>query len=121
MKEEMKRNIEQLIEELREGTLTEEHLRQGLEAVEGMAPKRQSLLYLQANKTSVTSPVLGMALVTDGEASDGPADPDDWPYQTVLEAMNDGWRIIKFPEMALLLDEKRTYGLGCEFILEKWE
>jgi hypothetical protein len=34
--------------------------------------------------------------------------------------MADGWRIIKFPEMALLLDEKRTYGFGWEFVLEKW-
>ena len=83
--------------------------------------KRQSLLYLQANKTSVTSDVLGMSIVEGGKVSAGPADPDDWPYHTVLEAMNDGWRIIKFPEMALLLDEKRTYGLGCEFILEKWQ
>ena len=34
--------------------------------------------------------------------------------------MADGWRIVKFPELAILLDDRRTYGLGCEFILEKW-
>jgi hypothetical protein len=96
-------------------------LREGLKILDGAAPKRQSILYLQAIKTSVTSGVVGMALVQDGKASDGPEDPADWPYQTVLDAVNDGWRIIKFPEMALLMDEKRTYGLGCEFILEKWE
>ncbi len=33
--------------------------------------------------------------------------------------MDDGWRVIKFPEMALLLQEDQTIGLGCEFILEK--
>ena len=59
-----------------------------------------------------------MSLMQDGEISE-PA-PDNWPYETVLDAIRDGWRIIKFPEMALLLDESRTYGLGCEFILEKW-
>ena len=50
----------------------------------------------------------------------GPDEPDDWPYQTVHEAMLDGWRIVKFPEMTLMLvGENETYGLGCEFILEK--
>ena len=50
---------------------------------------------------------------------DGPADPEEWPYRTVVEAIRDGWRVIQFPNLALLLDEKRSYGLGCEFILER--
>ena len=117
----LKELTEQSFESVDQGTVAENDLRRLLDIVEQMGPRRQSLLYLQANKTSVTSGVLGMSVVKDGEVSDGPPDPDGWLYQTVLEAMNDGWRIIKFPEMALLLDEKRTYGLGCEFILEKWE
>ena len=60
-----------------------------------------------------------MALVEDGEVKACPEEPEDWPYQSVLEAMNDGWRIISFPNMALMMDESRTYGLGNEFILEK--
>ena len=60
-----------------------------------------------------------MRIVLDGVVSDGPDDPDDWPYQTVLEALRDGWRIIDFPNLALLLDESRTYAYGAEFILEK--
>ena len=44
---------------------------------------------------------------------------DEWPYNSVLEAMDDGWHVIKFPEMALMLQEDKTFGLGCEFILEK--
>ena len=79
----------------------------------------QDLLYLQTKGTSLDSAVLGMTLVQDGQISDGPEDPDDWPYQSVLEAIRDGWRVIQFPNLALLMDESRTYGLGCEFILEK--
>ena len=52
--------------------------------------------------------------------SDGPEDPDDWPYKTVLEAVRDGWRIIKLPELALAMDDSRTYGLGHEFVLERY-
>lgn len=44
---------------------------------------------------------------------------DNLPYENVLEAVRDGWRIIKFPELALLVDERRTIGLGCEFVLER--
>ena len=40
--------------------------------------------------------------------------------ESIKDALDDGWRIIKFPEMALLMDESRTYGLGSEFIFEKW-
>ena len=77
--------------------------------------KGQDLLYLQAQSTSVDSPLVGMSLVEHGEVRDEPAEPDQWPYQSVLDAIRDGWRIVKFPEMAVLLNEERTYGLGHEF------
>ena len=60
-----------------------------------------------------------MALAESGQILEGPDDPDEWPYNSVLEAIDDGWRVVKFPEMALLLQEDKTFGLGCEFILEK--
>ena len=50
-----------------------------------------------------------------------PDDPDDWTYQSALDAINDGWRVISFPNMALLaLSADDPHGLGFEFILEKW-
>ncbi|MCZ6676230.1 MAG: hypothetical protein O7E52_03160 [Candidatus Poribacteria bacterium] len=116
----IKQQVEQCIDELRQGKLTEGRLRQILDSLADMEPKRQDLLYLQASGTSLASGVVGMSIVLDGQISDGPSDPEDWPYQTVIDAVRDGWRIIKFPDMALLMDEERTYGLGCEFILEKW-
>lgn len=82
--------------------------------------RRQCLLYVQASHTHVASPILGMGLV----AHDGrqlPSDPARWPYGSVLEAMADGWRIISFPDLGRLGDPLRPVGLGCEFILEKWQ
>ena len=79
----------------------------------------QNILYLHARVNSPSSDVLAMRIVENGEISDGPEDPDDWPYQSVLEAIRDGWRVVKFPELALMMDESRTYGLGFEFILER--
>ena len=79
----------------------------------------QDILYLHASVNSLTSEVLAMRIVENGEISDGPEDPDDWPYQSVLEAVRDGWRVVKFPELAVTMDESRTYGLGFEFILER--
>ena len=89
------------------------------EIVDDAGVDRQDVLYLQTRTSSPVSEVLGMRLIDKGEISDGPSDPDEWPYATVLDAIRDGWRIIKFPEMALMLDEKRTYGLGYECILER--
>ena len=120
--------IEQCLEEFRQDELTEGRLRQTLESLVDGHAKRQDLLYLQALNDypgsgqfgGTSNQVIGMMLLENGEHADVPDDPEDWPYQTVAEAVRDGWRIIKFPEMALLLNEDRTYGLGCEFILERW-
>lgn len=104
--------------ELRAGTLQESTLA-AIRDEAAAIPATQDLLYLQASGTDLNSEVIGMRIVLDGEVSDGPDDPDDWPYQTVLEAVRDGWRIIDFPNLALLLDESRTYAYGAEFVLEK--
>ena len=120
LREEIRRQVKLCRDELRRGALREESLRRIEELTDGFVGGRQDLLYLQAEQTAVTSRVIGMSMFVDGEFSDGPDDPDDWPYQTVGAALADGWRIVKFPEMAILLDDRRTYGLGCEFILEKW-
>ena len=110
--------LDQAIAELRAGTLQESTLAAIRDEV-AAGPAIQDLLYLQASGTDLNSEVIGMRQVLDGEVSDGPDDPGDWPYQTVLEAIRDGWRIIDFPNLALLLDESRTYAYGAEFVLEK--
>lgn len=119
MKKMLKTMIEQWIEDLRRGDLTEASLRRGLEALDDEGSTCQDLLYLQTGRTGLDSAVCGMNLIQNGQIVEIPADPKDWPYPTVLDAIRDGWSIIEFPNMALLLDESRTYGLGCEFVLEK--
>ncbi|CAN5727121.1 hypothetical protein BH10CHL1_BH10CHL1_14120 [soil metagenome] len=115
----IKQQLEQCIEKLNQGELRERDLQQIIVALEASAPKQQELLYLQTSTTSVTARVLGMSLLENGVLSDGPADPVEWPYQTVLDAIKAGWRVIQFPNLALLMDESRAYALGCEFILER--
>jgi hypothetical protein len=116
----IKQQIEAWIAQLRRGDLTEQDLRQVIDRLDSAPRPQQDLLYLQAASTSVGSPVLGIALVRNGQMVEMPDDPAGWPYQTPLEAIRDGWRVIQFPDLALMVDEKRTYGLGCEFILERW-
>lgn len=111
--------VRQCIDELREGRLTEERLHELEDAVGAERPRRWDLLYLQAAKTSEVSDVVGMRMIRDGEVVYPLPPPEEWPYKTVLEAINDGWRVVKFPELSLLMDEGRTYGLSCEFILER--
>ena len=117
--EHLRQKVQQCIDQLREGRLTEKSLCELEQALDHNLPPRWDLLYLQAAKTSETSDVVGMRMIRDGEVVHPLPKPDDWPYKTVLEAINDGWRVVKFPELALLMDESRTYGLSCEFILER--
>ena len=109
--------IEQCVSKLANGSLTERYLR---EAFGSDCDTRQDLLYLQAVETGLESKVVGMRMLIDGQFVDEPNNDDDWPYESVIDAIQDGWRVISFPNMALCLDENRTYGLGFEFILEKW-
>ena len=122
MTETQRETMESLVAELEQGTLTAAGLREGIADIAGTDnPKRQDVLYLQAVTTSPGAAVVGMLLIEDGELREGPPNPEDWPYQTVLDAVREGWRIISFPNMALLtVDEKEFYGLGAEFILERW-
>ena len=118
MRSAIQKQVEICISQLKHGTLTESELRGISDAASQVRPV-QDVLYLHTNVNSLTSPVLAMRILEGGEISDGPEDPDDWPYQSVQEAIRDGWRVVKFPELALMMDDSRTYGLGFEFILER--
>ena len=114
----IKNEVGTCIDELKRGTLTEKGLRR-IAKIADEARAMQDILYLHAAANSPISEVLAMRIVENGEISDGPENPADWPYQSVLEAIRDGWRVVKFPELALMMDESRTYSLGFEFILER--
>ena len=56
--------------------------------------------------------------LVDGVVDEGPAAYEDWPYKTVVEAIADGWCVIRFP--AELPSAHSADGhVICEFILEK--
>ena len=112
--------LEECIEQLKRGELTDQRLRDLGKALGVNGTKRQSLLYLQTATTAVTSDVIGMLQVADGEVSDGPFHTAEWPYKTVLDAINAGWRVIRFPAQ-LLSSHSPDLHVTCEFILEKWE
>ncbi len=121
--DELAGELQECVRLMEAGRLSVERLRACADAARAQAGnrqrQRQDILYLWTLFSSVTSKVNGMALIEDGVVKPCPEAPDDWPYRSVLEAMNDGWRIISFPNMALLMDDSKTYGLGNEFILEK--
>ena len=121
MTETQKEIMNSLMVELERGKLTPAQLCQGITDLIGQnSRKPQDILYLQARNTSPESQVVGMMRIEGGKRVVCPPDPEDWPYQTVLDAVKDGWQIISFPNMSLLaVDEKEVYGLGFEFILER--
>ena len=102
------------------GELSVEQLRKAIEDLDRKPAQRQDILYIQTLFSSVTSPVNGMSLIENGQVQEMADDPDNWPYQSVLDAINDGWRVISFPNLALMMDNSQTYGMGCVFILEKF-
>ena len=118
VKSAIKEWVDDCIEKLNAGELTETDLR-GVTDILG--EKKQLILYLYSKSTNLRSPLGGWA-VYDATAPDEPMLPSqDAPYTSVLDAVNDGWRIVQFPrpELHNFSDVDNAY-LTFEFILEKY-
>ena len=130
MSSDIKAWLEVSREKLRDGSLSNEDLR-NLETL--LAETRQMVLYLYAKSTNPCSAIASWALYDPSEpqqenqlvASDtfpiAPKLPSqDSPYNSVMEAMADGWRVVQFPreELHPFSDADNSY-LGFGFILEK--
>ena len=66
------------------------------------AHTRQRLLYLHAATPSIRSQVIGMALhePVQGSVTEIITEEQEWPYNTVHDAVLDGWQVIPLPRSA---------------------
>ena len=118
VKSAIKEWLDNCVEKLNAGELTEADLRRVTTALNS---EKQLLLYLYSKSTNLRSP-LGAWALYDATAPDEPVLPSqDAPYASVLDAVNDGWRIVQFPrpELYNFTDVDNAY-LTYEFILEKF-
>ena len=110
--------LDNCIKKLNAAELTEADLR-GITTA--LTSQKQLLLYLYSKSTNLRSS-LGAWALYDTTAPDEPVLPSqEAPYASVLDAVNDGWRIVQFPrpELYNFSDVDNAY-LGYEFILEKF-
>lgn len=110
---------EQVVQDLKDGLLTEQKLREAFEKIRETQMK-QKLLYLFTRTNEIHSQVISMAYYANGNMSDGSVNPDEWPYKTVAGAIDDGWSVIHFPRAESIPDKTQRY-IPYEFILEKKE
>jgi hypothetical protein len=88
----------------------------------GSQRRRQRLLYLHAQTPSIRSRVIGMALHEPVPGSVTQVGSNvAWPYETVHDAICDGWQVIHFPHQQAPYDDREMDILGFEFILQKVE
>ena len=85
-----------------------------------LATPRQMVLYLYSKSTSMRSAIAAWALYDPTKPYEPTLPSQDAPYASVIEAVEDGWRIVQFPrpELYQFSDIDNAY-LGYEFILEK--
>ena len=111
--------INDCIEKLKSGQLVEDDLRALLTSVDQRHRRKQSLLYIQTSSTRPEGEVVGMSIFEDGKDPDGIDTDGNFLYQTLEQAMDDGWRIIKFPELTMVYLDPDYGGMKWEFVLEK--
>ena len=116
-----KNKVAACLEKLRAGTLSENDLQNVIDGLESAETdfRKQSLLYVYSGDNSVFGQALSIFLIEDGKDREGRDQNGNFIYNNAHEAMQDGWRVIKFPEVSLLMQDQNTYGLGCEFVLER--
>ena len=88
-----------------------------------MAELKQRLLYLHSRTPNVFSNIIALNLIEPIKGADTEivAENPDWPYQTVHEAMIDGWQIVQFPYLQAPFNDQELDVIGYEFILQKME
>lgn len=87
-----------------------------------LVPKpKQKILYLQSRRSDMRAEVVSWQLY-DPDESEEPALPTSKPpYETVLDAVRDGWRILQFPApQNYPFSEQNTY-VGYEYVLERFD
>ena len=85
-------------------------------------PLRQQLLFLCAATPNLLSPVVAWSLFDGtGRTTNMAGDADRPPYESILAAMKDGWRVIQVPALAAPAPgrEHETDFLRFEYVLEK--
>ena len=87
------------------------------------AQPRQRLLYLHARTPSVFSEILGYTPIEPikGYKVEISAGEQNWPYNTVHDALVDGWQVVQFPHLQAPFDDRDLDVVGYEFILQKLE
>lgn len=85
---------------------------------------RQNVLVLYLADSALDSSVVGWSMY-DGTGRSAPVTGDDGtpPFETGLEALRDGWRVIQFPQLIPPYPglEYATSFLKHEFIFERME
>ena len=84
---------------------------------------RQRLMYVHSALPSIRSPLLGVAIHEPVPGSVTQIDPlaPEPSYNSVFDAVLDGWRVIHFPQQLAPFDDREIDIMGYEFVLEKLE
>ena len=86
-----------------------------------LAEPRQQILYLYAKSTNMRAPLASWALYDATQPRTPTLPSDEPPYESVLAAVADGWRVVQFPIAKLYAYEGQDNDyLGYEFVLEKF-
>ena len=85
-------------------------------------PSLQQLLFLAVANPNPTSAVVAWSRFDGtGQTQAMAGDSDTPPYETVLDAMRDGWRVLQVPQPipAAPGQEHQTAFLKFEYVLER--
>lgn len=112
-------HLRHCLKQFHDGTLQAKDIERAISAAGTLQSRPQSLLYVQTVDSDPYSDILGMSIYEDGVDHEAENEVGDFLYPSIRHAQKDGWRIIKFPELAVMMQDQHNYGLGYEFVLER--
>lgn len=87
---------------------------------EWVAQSPQKVLYLYSKSTNMRSPLAGWAHYDPAQSHEPTLPSQEAPYESVIDALADGWRVVQFPRPELRsFSDVDNFYLGYEFVLER--
>jgi hypothetical protein len=109
--------IQQSRMKLRDGRFGDDDL----DALERLVARPvQCVLYLVSKAMNLRAPIVGWSFFDPSRSHEPSLPTDQPPYDSVLDALRDGWRIVQFPDPKhFAFSETDNDYLGYEYILER--
>jgi len=118
----MRDPIQQWIETSKTRVEAGEFSKDDLATLEDLLSKpKQKILYLLSVRIDMRAEIVGWQLFDPNNGNERALPSQVAPYESVIDAVRDGWRILQFPSPQNFPFSEQNSYVGYEYVLERFD